>query len=48
MNDTSKLIISKPIVFIDSEIGADDKKIYDLGAVRNDGATFHSASVHDF
>ena len=26
MNDTSKLIISKPIVFIDSEIGADDKK----------------------
>ena len=40
--------MAKSIVFIDSEVGADDKKIYDLGAVRSDRATFHSASVRDF
>ncbi len=36
------------MVFIDSEIGVDDHKIHDLGAVRSDGAIFHSASVRDF
>jgi len=41
--------MAKSIVFIDSEVGVDDKKIHDLGAVRSsDGATFHSASVGDF
>lgn len=36
------------IVFIDSEVGVGDKKIHDLGAVRNDRTTFHSASIQDF
>ncbi|MDD4125805.1 MAG: RecQ family ATP-dependent DNA helicase, partial [Eubacteriales bacterium] len=36
------------IVFIDSEIGIDDKKICDLGAVRSDQNTFHGVSVNDF
>ena len=40
--------MARSIVFIDSEIGIDDKKIHDLGAVRDDGATFHSASIGDF
>ena len=40
--------VAKSIVFIDSEIGVNDKKIYDLGAVRHDKAIFHSASIHDF
>lgn len=38
----------KTIVFIDSEIGVEDKKIYDIGAVRSDGAVFHSPKVSDF
>jgi len=40
--------MAKSIVFIDSEVGVDDKKIHDLGAVRSDRSTFHSASVRDF
>ena len=40
--------MAKSIVFIDSEIGIEDKKIHDLGAVRSDGAIFHSASVKNF
>ena len=36
------------IAFIDSEIGVEDKAIQDLGAVKEDGAVFHSASVRDF
>lgn len=40
--------MAKSIVFIDSEVGVDDKKIHDLGAVRSDRSTFHSASVQDF
>ena len=37
----------KSIVYFDTEIGADDHKIYDIGALR-DGKTFHSASAGDF
>lgn len=48
MNEAARLKTAKSIVFIDSEVGVDDKKIHDLGAVRNDGVTFHSASIHDF
>lgn len=40
--------MERSIAFIDSEIGVDDKKIHDLGAVRNDRASFHSASVWEF
>lgn len=48
MNDVDKIKMAKTIVFIDSEVGVYDKKIHDLGAVRSDGAIFHSASVQDF
>lgn len=36
------------IVFIDSEIGVEDRKVLDLGAVRPDGAKFHAASLPQF
>ena len=36
------------IIFIDSEIGIADKKIHDIGAIRQDGAIFHSPNVRDF
>ena len=48
MNNLSGSRMEKLIVFIDSEVGIDDKKIRDLGAVRSDGVMFHSASVQDF
>ena len=40
--------MAKPIVFIDTEIGIDDEKIHDIGALRSDRAVFHSASVQSF
>lgn len=40
--------MAKSIVFFDTEVGIDDKKIYDIGAVRADKGIFHSASVGDF
>ena len=40
--------MSKKIVFIDTEIGIEDKKIYDIGAVRFDKAIFHSSSLQNF
>jgi len=48
MKDIAWLKTNKTIAFIDSEISIDDKKILDLGAVRNDGSVFHSGSVKDF
>lgn len=33
------------IAFIDTEVDPNSKKIVDIGGVRNDGVTFHSASV---
>ena len=38
----------KSIAFIDIEVGCNDDKILDLGAIRNDRNTFHSASVKGF
>lgn len=35
---------SKNIAFVDTEVGLKDHKIYDIGALRDDGATFHQAS----
>lgn len=32
------------ITFIDIEVGSNDKKIFDIGAVKPDGSSFHSAS----
>lgn len=40
--------MAKSIVFIDTEVGIDDKKIHDIGAVRADKGFFHSVSVQDF
>lgn len=40
--------MAKSIVFIDTEVGVDDHKIHDIGAVRQDRAYFHSASVRNF
>lgn len=40
--------MQKSIVFFDTETGIDDNKIHDIGAVRKDGAVFHSASKEDF
>lgn len=35
---------SKDIAFVDTEVGLKDHKIHDIGALRDDGATFHQAS----
>ena len=40
--------MAKSVVFFDTEIGVDDKKIKDIGAVRSDKGTLHTASVSDF
>lgn len=40
--------MAKDIVFFDTEVGIDDKKIHDIGAVRSDKATLHTASVSEF
>lgn len=40
--------MAKTVVFIDAEIGVDDNKIHDLGAVKDDRTSFHSASIRDF
>ena len=40
--------MNKRIAFIDTEVGIEDKRIHDIGAVRSDGAVFHSSSLRDF
>lgn len=40
--------MAKSIAFFDTEVGVEDKKIHDIGAVRTDKGVFHSASVQDF
>ncbi len=40
--------MAKSVVFFDAEIGVDDNKIHDIGAVRSDGSLLHTASVSDF
>lgn len=41
-------MMAKTVVFIDSEVGIADKKIYDLGAIRDGNVCFHSASINNF
>lgn len=41
-------MMAKPVVFMDTEVGIEDKRIHDIGAVRTDHAVFHSASIQDF
>lgn len=36
------------IVFIDTEVSLNSKKIQDIGAIRTNGDTFHSNSIKDF
>ena len=38
----------KPITFFDTETEHESKKILDIGGVKSNGSTFHSASVKDF
>lgn len=40
--------MAKSIVFFDTEVGVDDKKIHDIGAVYAGNGTYHSASVQGF
>ncbi len=40
--------MAKGICFFDTEIGVEDKKIYDIGATKNNGDNFHSSSIKDF
>ena len=40
--------MAKSVVFFDTEIGVDDKKIKDIGAVRSDKGILHTASVPEF
>lgn len=39
--------MKKDVVFFDTEVGLDDKRIHDIGATRN-GANFHSADLRGF
>ena len=36
------------IVFVDTEVGVEDQRIHDIGAVRQDRACFHAASLREF
>ena len=40
--------MAKSVVFFDTEVGVDDKKIHDIGAVRSDKGSLHTAPVSDF
>ena len=40
--------MAKSIVFFDTEVSVDDKKIHDIGAVHADKGIYHSSSVRDF
>ena len=40
--------MAKSIVYIDSEIGVEDKRIKDLGAIKDDRSSFHASSLRDF
>ena len=40
--------MAKEICFFDTEIGIEDKKIHDIGAVKNNGMSFHSSSIKEF
>ena len=47
-NTAGVVRMAEAIVFIDSEIGVSDKKIADLGAVKENNIQFHSPSIRDF
>ena len=40
--------MTKSIVFFDTEVSLENQKIRDIGAVKQDGAIFHSASIAKF
>ena len=37
-----------PIAFIDTEVGVDSQRVWDYGAVREDGAVLHTQSAQEF
>ena len=39
--------MKKDVVFFDTEVGIEDKKVHDIGAVKN-GLFFHSANGKEF
>ncbi len=41
-------VLQKKIVFMDTEVGIDDGKIHDIGALRFDRSIFHGASLPEF
>lgn len=40
--------MAKSVTFIDTEVGVDDHKIHDIGAIRQDRASFHAANIREF
>ena len=40
--------VNAKVVFVDLEVGVQDRQIHDIGAVRADGATFHSGDISAF
>ena len=40
--------MEKEVCFFDTEIGLQDKKIHDIGAIKQNGKSFHSSSIRDF
>lgn len=40
--------MAKKVIFVDTEVGINDKKIHDLGAVTSNDNCFHSNSLHNF
>ena len=40
--------LNAKVVFVDLEVGVQDRHIRDIGAVRADGATFHSGDLSAF
>ena len=41
-------MVAKSIAFVGTEIGIDDKKIHDIGAILPDHTVFHSVSIQGF
>lgn len=39
--------MDRSIVFVDSEIGVDDNKIYDLGGISSDNNIIHTKNINE-
>mgnify|MGYP003302578304 CR=1 FL=1 len=47
-NDSHRISDFPTYAVFDLEVGMEDYKIHDIGAIRHDGAIFHKASKRDF